>query len=86
RKDKAEKEAKIPRPPNAFILFRSDTQPTLVDSFRGAGKSSRDYSASIAKMWAEATPEVKQKYNDLAAEKMYQHRQRYPDYRYRPKR
>ncbi|KAI9329424.1 hypothetical protein BDR26DRAFT_872562 [Obelidium mucronatum] len=81
---KTEGEAKIPRPPNAFILYRSDNQPKLVQSFVGQGKSSRDFSALIGLMWKEATPAVKDHYQALAAERMKDHREKFPGYKYRP--
>ncbi|KAJ3062674.1 hypothetical protein HDU98_001465, partial [Podochytrium sp. JEL0797] len=34
----------IPRPSNAFILYRNDHQPLLVERHRGQGMSSRDFS------------------------------------------
>ncbi|KAI8839501.1 hypothetical protein BJ741DRAFT_599507 [Chytriomyces cf. hyalinus JEL632] len=85
KKDLAKGPAKIPRPPNAFILFRTDNQPNLVTLARGLGKSSRDFSSIVAKMWADAPQDVRQHYQKLAAEKFREHKELYPDYRYRPK-
>ncbi|KAJ3231128.1 hypothetical protein HDU81_003991 [Chytriomyces hyalinus] len=85
KKGHAKGPAKIPRPPNAFILFRTDNQPNLVTLARGLGKSSRDFSSIVAKMWADAPQDVRQHYQKLAAEKFREHKELYPDYRYRPK-
>ncbi|KAJ3121389.1 hypothetical protein HK100_012401, partial [Physocladia obscura] len=77
------REGVIPRPPNAFILYRSFKQPALVAECKGEGKSSRDFSQRIGVMWADETPAVRSHFQALAAERMKQHRIAYPEYKYR---
>ncbi|KAJ3387154.1 hypothetical protein HDU84_001004 [Entophlyctis sp. JEL0112] len=79
----AEKPARIPRPPNAFMLYRSEKQPELVERAKGEGKSSRDFSRVLGEMWAAEAPAVRQRFQALAAERMKLHRQMYPEFRYR---
>jgi hypothetical protein len=65
---------KIPRPPNAFILFRADM------SREYPKKGSREYGL----MWRNASPSVRARYERLAAEKKKEHEIKYPDYKYCP--
>ncbi|KAI8613197.1 hypothetical protein BC830DRAFT_1193280 [Chytriomyces sp. MP71] len=76
---------RVPRPPNAFILYRSETQPKLVEKYKGTGKSSRDFSAMVGQMWREESPETRKRFSEMAAERLAQHRSRYPKYKYAPK-
>ncbi|KAJ3083355.1 hypothetical protein HDU99_010630 [Rhizoclosmatium hyalinum] len=73
-----------PRPPNAFILYRNKHQPLLVESHRGQGMSSRDFSAMIGAQWQNEDETVKQHFRELSKAKMAEHRALYPEYKYRP--
>ncbi|KAJ3387164.1 Transcription factor Sox-2 [Entophlyctis sp. JEL0112] len=75
--------ARIPRPPNAFILYRSHKQPELVACAKGQGKSSRDFSRILGDMWAAEDPTVRLYYQALAADCMKRHREMYPAFQYR---
>ncbi|KAI8608969.1 high mobility group box domain-containing protein, partial [Chytriomyces sp. MP71] len=77
---KRKQSGRVPRPPNAFILFRSETQPKLVEKHKGTGKSSRDFSAMVGQMWREESPETRKRFSEMAAERLAQHRSRYPKY------
>ncbi|KAJ1677269.1 hypothetical protein EV182_006521, partial [Spiromyces aspiralis] len=55
------------RPPNAFILYRSDKHRELLK--RDPKKQACLISQEISRMWANETPEVRRHYHDLAAER-----------------
>ncbi|WVQ79691.1 hypothetical protein IAT38_001791 [Cryptococcus sp. DSM 104549] len=73
----------IPRPRNAFILFRkhvvdSKLIPTSVEMRH------QNVSIITAKMWSEAPPDQKAHFNDLARIEKEEHMKKYPGYRYQP--
>ncbi|WWC93345.1 hypothetical protein V866_000179 [Kwoniella sp. B9012] len=73
----------IPRPRNAFILFRKH----VVDSkLIPASVEMRHQNVSIitAKMWSEAPPDQKAHFNELAKVEKEEHMKKYPGYRYQP--
>ncbi|KAJ3330895.1 hypothetical protein HDU76_004575 [Blyttiomyces sp. JEL0837] len=71
---------KIKRPPNAFILFRTDIQPSLRKEF--PGKNSKDLSSIVTDRWQTAPKEVKEYYTALSERNREQHKIKYPDYKY----
>ncbi|KAK8854591.1 hypothetical protein IAR55_003330 [Kwoniella newhampshirensis] len=73
----------IPRPRNAFILFRK----YVVDAkLIPASVETRHQNVSIitAKMWSEASPGQKAHFNKLATIEKEEHLKKYPGYRYQP--
>ncbi|KAL7422333.1 hypothetical protein Q5752_002979 [Cryptotrichosporon argae] len=73
----------IPRPRNAFILFRKH----VVDQkLIPASVEMRHQNVSIitAKMWREAPAEQKAHFNELARVEKEEHMRKYPGYRYQP--
>ncbi|KAJ3234642.1 hypothetical protein HDU81_001297 [Chytriomyces hyalinus] len=78
-------DGRVPRPPNAFILYRKDTQPRLVLEYKGKGRSSRDFSSMVGQMWKNESPVIKAYYQSMAKDRLAEHRRLYPDYCYRPK-
>ncbi|KAI5466949.1 hypothetical protein BGZ63DRAFT_449169 [Mariannaea sp. PMI_226] len=75
---------KIPRPRNAFILFRQHQQSKVADA--NPALSNPEISKIIGEQWHEAPPSVKEKWKSLADEEKQRHQLRYPDYRYQPRR
>ncbi|GAC76325.1 hypothetical protein PANT_20c00062 [Moesziomyces antarcticus T-34] len=86
-------EPHTPRPPNAWILYRSQKFRELQkkrDAHSQAGssekpKSQAEISRIISRMWQSETDSVKQRFEALADEKKLAHQRMYPTYRYRPK-
>ena len=86
-------EPHTPRPPNAWILYRSQKfkeiqQNCDAQSRSGSSekpKSQAEISRIISQMWQSETTAVKQKFEALADEKKVAHQRMYPTYRYRPK-
>ncbi|KAJ1993520.1 hypothetical protein GGI25_002733 [Coemansia spiralis] len=74
---------KIKRPPNSFMIYRSERHNELVKEYRGGNKV---ISGIIAKEWHNMSAEVKKKYEDLAAIKKREHELLYPNYKFMPKR
>ncbi|KAI8616004.1 high mobility group box domain-containing protein, partial [Chytriomyces sp. MP71] len=75
-------ENRVLRPPNAFILYRSEMHPKL--AAENKGRSSRDWSGIVGQMWKSEDPAVKAKYHEMARGRLLEHKQKYPDYKYAP--
>ncbi|KAA1468975.1 hypothetical protein DENSPDRAFT_551397 [Dentipellis sp. KUC8613] len=76
---------RIPRPRNAWILYRSAMIKTLTPPPPGARRRTQgEISRILAPMWASATPEVRAFYQDEAAREKAEHAARYPDYKFAP--
>ncbi|KAK0241988.1 hypothetical protein EDD85DRAFT_1020677 [Armillaria nabsnona] len=75
--------AKPPRPPNAWILFRSDMVRVMPKPASGAAQQSV-VSKAISKLWAEADPAIKHEYERRAEIRKQEHAEMYPDYRFQP--
>lgn len=76
---------KIPRPPNAFILYRRSKQ---VEISRGVGISrtpNKDVSRIAGEMWQREPDHVKDEFKRQAEEAKQSHMSRYPNYKYTPK-
>ncbi|KAJ2797329.1 hypothetical protein H4R20_005222 [Coemansia guatemalensis] len=74
---------KIKRPPNSFMLYRSQRHKELVKQYKGGNKV---VSGIIAKEWHSMTPDLKKEYEELAAIKKREHELLYPNYKFMPKR
>ncbi|CAB4491335.1 uncharacterized protein OCT59_026808 [Rhizophagus irregularis] len=72
---------KIPRPPNAFILYRRAKQKLITKE-----RSNAKISQLLAKMWRDETEEEKLRWRKIADRKKVEHMQAHPGYVYRPKR
>ena len=90
---------KIPRPPNAFILYRQHFHPSMKKQFPDLHnnelcmktyRSARFYKANYAAViignkWKAEEQAVKQKFKDKAEEKKKAHVLKYPNYQYQPR-
>lgn len=77
------KKAKVPRPPNAFILYRQHWHP----HYKQYNKTmhNNDISKELGRRWKTEPDHVKQKYKTLAEELKAKHAAQYPDYQYAPR-
>ncbi|KAH7357014.1 hypothetical protein BKA65DRAFT_474801 [Rhexocercosporidium sp. MPI-PUGE-AT-0058] len=75
---------KIPRPRNAFILYRQHYQAQVVSQHPGLANP--EISKIIGEQWREQAPEVKSDWKRLAEEEKQRHQRQYPSYRYQPRR
>ncbi|EEA19532.1 hypothetical protein TMatcc_009665 [Talaromyces marneffei ATCC 18224] len=80
---KAEKRPKVPRPPNAFILYRKHYHTILKG--RDPNMHNNDISVTVGSQWNNESEEVKSHFRALAAEAKRQHAQKYPNYQYTPR-
>ncbi|KAJ7202258.1 hypothetical protein B0H12DRAFT_1036018, partial [Mycena haematopus] len=73
----------IPRPPNAFILFRS----SFIRSQNVPGRVEGNHSTLskiIGKYWHALPSSERARWEDKARAAQAEHRRRYPDWRFRP--
>ncbi|KAF4984661.1 hypothetical protein FZEAL_177 [Fusarium zealandicum] len=75
---------KIPRPRNAFILYRQHNQAQV--AAQNPNLSNPDISKIIGEQWKDEAPDIKDNWKALADEEKQRHQRQYPDYRYQPRR
>ena len=68
---------RIPRPPNCFILFRTEMRKLCNDS------AERSRSRFTSKLWNEMSEDEKKPWREKAKIKKEEHSVKYPGYRYR---
>ncbi|KAI1480387.1 hypothetical protein F4774DRAFT_408888 [Daldinia eschscholtzii] len=78
------KAPKVPRPRNAFILYRQHYQGQV--AARNPGLANPEISKLIGEQWREQPEEIKNNWKRLAEEEKIRHQRQYPDYRYQPRR
>ncbi|ORY62850.1 high mobility group box domain-containing protein, partial [Leucosporidium creatinivorum] len=75
----------ITRPRNAFILFRSHAVSTnLIPRDLGI-KNEKNISQVVATVWRSLPPEEKRHWELLAEEEKRAHKEKYPEYVFKPK-
>ncbi|OJD35942.1 hmg box protein [Diplodia corticola] len=75
---------KIPRPRNAFILYRQHHQAAIVAQHPGLANP--EISKIIGEQWKSQPEAVRNEWKALAEEEKLRHQQQYPEYRYQPRR
>ncbi|EJD36595.1 hypothetical protein AURDEDRAFT_147195 [Auricularia subglabra TFB-10046 SS5] len=75
----------IPRPPNAFILFRKELNARSVQSGEAHQKSVSSVACALWHKLKESDPAKLETYYRQAEELKAQHKRDYPDYIYRPR-
>jgi len=79
------KDIQPPRPPNAWILYRSDKLKSLPPEQPGEQRRAQaDVSKLISEMWRNESEAVKLEYERLADAKKAEHQRLYPSYRFQP--
>ncbi|KAK9456507.1 hypothetical protein V1511DRAFT_509189 [Dipodascopsis uninucleata] len=76
--------ARVPRPRNAFILYRQHHHAAVVAEH--PGKTNPEISKIIGEQWRQLSPEEKAVWQKLGDEEKKSHLERFPDYRYQPRR
>ncbi|KAH6905268.1 hypothetical protein BKA70DRAFT_1402842 [Coprinopsis sp. MPI-PUGE-AT-0042] len=74
----------IPRPPNAFILFRSDFWAREKQKLNPIERNHRDISRIVGYCWRNLDAISRQYYYDHAFQLRETHRQKHPDYKFKP--
>ncbi|WEW57504.1 hypothetical protein PRK78_002971 [Emydomyces testavorans] len=77
------KTAKVPRPPNAFILYRQHHHPLIKAAH--PEYHNNDISILLGKKWKSETAETKAHFKALADEIKRKHAEDHPDYQYAPR-
>ncbi|KZZ99689.1 mating type 2 HMG1/2 protein [Moelleriella libera RCEF 2490] len=75
----APKPTKIPRPPNAYILYRKERHSSVKEA------NPEITNNEICRAWNLETPEVRQKYKDMAEKVKQALLDKHPDYQYKPR-
>jgi hypothetical protein len=84
-KNKAGAGAKPPRPPNAWIIYRSDKLQNLPPPPLGQPKPTQaEVSKIIAAQWRAESEDVRALYDHRAETAKAEHARMYPDYRFAP--
>ncbi|XP_046394218.1 broad-complex core protein isoforms 1/2/3/4/5-like isoform X2 [Ischnura elegans] len=74
---------KIPRPPNAFMVFANEWRRKL--AILHHGETNKDISVRLGAMWKELPADAKESYFAAARRADQEHKIRYPGYIYSPK-
>ncbi|KAJ1729501.1 hypothetical protein LPJ61_003491 [Coemansia biformis] len=77
------KKIEIKRPPNSFMIFRSERHNDAVKIHRGGN---RVVSRILGDMWHDLPAEEKIRYREMAAAKKLEHKMMYPNYKFTPRR
>jgi hypothetical protein len=75
--------SKIPRPPNAFLIFANEWRSKLAVQY--TSDNNKDISVRLGIMWKSMNKEEQDVYRNLAREATAKHKEMYPDYVYSPK-
>lgn len=76
---------RIPRPRNAFILFRQKYHQTVLDE-GSVIRTNPEVSRELGRRWRALSNEERDHWNQLAEEEKTNHAKKYPGYRYTPRR
>nr|QDH06198.1 mating type 2 HMG1/2 protein [Epichloe canadensis] len=77
------KTTKIPRPPNAYILYRKERHNTVKDA--NPGIMNNEISQILGRAWNLETRDVRQRYKDMADRVKQALLEKHPDYQYKPR-
>ncbi|KAL2793305.1 hypothetical protein BJX66DRAFT_306190 [Aspergillus keveii] len=77
------KPPKIPRPPNAFILYRQHHHPKVKEAYPDF--SNNEISVILGKQWRSEPDEARLHFKSMAEEFKKKHAEEYPDYQYTPR-
>jgi HMG (high mobility group) box len=74
-----------PRPPNAWILYRSDRVRQMPPPLPGQLRTQADVSKAISEQWRNESEATRSEYERRAELKKAEHHAQFPDYRFQPK-
>nr|ACA51906.1 mating-type HMG-box protein MAT1-2 [Aspergillus parasiticus] len=77
------KSTKVPRPPNAFILYRQHHHPRIKEAYPDF--TNNEISIILGKQWKAESEEVKMQFRNMAEELKKKHAEDHPDYHYTPR-
>ncbi|GAA6007300.1 hypothetical protein JCM11491_003080 [Sporobolomyces phaffii] len=82
--NKNRKTGNPPRPPNAWICYRSARVRELKNTSQYTKMPQASISKLIGELWRSESPEVKRRYEAEATAKKLEHKEKYPGYSFRP--
>ncbi|TFB03673.1 hypothetical protein CCMA1212_004763 [Trichoderma ghanense] len=77
------KPTKIPRPPNAYILYRKDRHNMVKAA--NPGITNNEISQILGRAWNQESREVRQRYKEMSEEIKLALLEKHPDYQYKPR-
>nr|AKG96281.1 putative MAT1-2-1 mating type protein [Knightiella splachnirima] len=77
------KKAKVPRPPNAFILYRQQHHPLIRD--QNPGMHNNQISVILGAQWRGADNQTRQYFQNMAKVLKIKHLKEHPEYSYQPR-
>ncbi|KAL1858335.1 hypothetical protein Daus18300_009953 [Diaporthe australafricana] len=75
--------AKLPRPPNPFIIYRSERHQSVKEAYPDA--KNNDISKILGKQWQGEPDDVRIRYKQKSEEIKEEFMRLYPDYKYKPR-
>src|SRR6266498_888071 len=85
RKNKNKPQGKIPRPQNAWVLFRKDYEANQRMRFPDKALKMKNVSTDAGEVWRKQSTKVKRYFEILSRLAHEQHKKLYPNYKYTPK-
>nr|QQL94640.1 MAT1-2-1 protein [Morchella sp. Mes-6] len=73
----------VPRPMNAFIIYRNAEMKAVREKYPGIGNN--DVSRIVGQRWRELDPKIREHYKELAANSAREHQVKHPGYKYTPR-
>lgn len=73
---KLNQKPKIPRPPNAFMLYANENRKSMAQQY--PADSNKEISKKLGSIWRNLNAEEKNKYFDKAREIDMEHKRKYP--------
>lgn len=77
------KKSKVPRPPNAFIIYRAQFHPHMKQ--HNPQMHNNEISKALGERWKNEPENVKEKYRRMALEVKAKHAAQHPNYQYAPR-
>ncbi|CAF3664890.1 hypothetical protein FGSG_08893 [Fusarium graminearum PH-1] len=74
---------RIPRPPNAYILYRKERHQIVKG--KRPGITNNEISQVLGRCWNMEHPDIRTYYKKMADDIKEEHKRLYPDYQYRPR-
>ncbi|XP_068904047.1 transcription factor SOX-9-like isoform X1 [Tenebrio molitor] len=81
--DESKEKPKIPRPPNAFMLYANENRKKMSQLY--PTESNKDISKRLGNGWKSLNEDERKKFFERAKAIGLQHKKEYPDYVYNPK-
>lgn len=73
---------RVPRPPNAFMIFGKENRKRL--SLANPGSTNKDVSRLLGEQWQSMDESEKEPYRESARQALTDHKNKYPNYQYIP--